>query len=478
MLARQLWRLGKHSAIYGLGAVVSRLIGLFLLPVVTHYLSRRDLGAVDTLIALSVVLVIVLRAGISMAFFRFYFDADDDAARVTVVRTSFWFTMTVATAGLVAGILLAGPISEALFGNHSRAGLVRAAFVLLWAQMNYEQLTSLFRVEERSVSYVAATLANVVITVGATILLVVVWHKGALGVIVGNFTGTLVVYAVLLGYRRFQLGLEFDRGLFRQMQRFGLPLVPSGLALWAVDFMDRFLLLKLKNAAEVGLYSVGVRVTTAILLLLLALRTAWPAFAYSVKDDEEAKRTYSFVLTYVLFFSCWVSLALSLLAPWIVRVLTAPAFYPGSRVVPVLAFGATAFIAFNVMSIGIGRAKRTQFNWVVTGIAAAVNLGLNFALIPPYGMMGAAVATLVAYTVMFLGMTVRAQQVFPVPYQWRRVAIVAAAAAGLTVLGKALHVPLAGALGLTAVYPLLLLALGFYLPVELRRLRALVLPAR
>ncbi len=194
MLARQLWRLGKHSAIYGLGAV-------------------------DTLIALSVVLVIVLRAGISMAFFRFYFDADDDAARVTVVRTSFWFTMTVATAGLVAGILLAGPISEALFGNHSRASLVRAAFVLLWAQMNYEQLTSLFRVEERSVAYVAATIANVLITVGATMLLVVVWHKGALGVIVGNFTGTLVVYAVLLGYRRFQLGLEFDRGLFRQMSR-------------------------------------------------------------------------------------------------------------------------------------------------------------------------------------------------------------------------------------------------------------------
>src|SRR5207247_3858041 len=132
----------------------------------------------------------------------------------------------------------------------------RAAFVLLWAQMNYEQLTSLFRVEERSASYVAATLANVVITVAATILLVVVWHKGALGVIVGNFTGTLVVYAVLLAYRRFQLGLEFDRGLFRQMQRFGLPLVPSGLALRSeehtselqsrVDLVCRLLLEKKK----------------------------------------------------------------------------------------------------------------------------------------------------------------------------------------------------------------------------------------
>jgi O-antigen/teichoic acid export membrane protein len=215
-----------------------------------------------------------------------------------------------------------------------------------------------------------------------------------------------------------------------------------------------------------------------MLIVLLALRTAWPAFAYSIKNDQEAKRTYGFVLTYVLFFSCWMSLALGLLAPWIVRVLTRPAFYPGSRVVPILAFGATAFIAFNVMSIGIGRAKKTQFNWVVTGVAAAVNIGINLILIPPYGMMGAATATLIAYVVMFLGMTVRAQQVFPVPYQWRRITLVVGAAVGLTVLGKALHVPLGGALGLVAVYPLVLLALRFYLPVELRRLRGLVLPAR
>jgi len=191
VIAQQLGRLAKHSAIYGLGAVVSRLIGVFLLPVVTHYLTRAELGAVDTLIALSVVLVIVLRAGISMAFFRFYFDAEDDRGRTRVVRTSFWFTMVSATTGLVIGWALAGQISEFLFSTHSNADLVRAAFVLVWAQMNYEQLTSLFRVEERSVAYVSATLANVLITVVSTILLVAVWDKGALGVLIGNFTGTL-----------------------------------------------------------------------------------------------------------------------------------------------------------------------------------------------------------------------------------------------------------------------------------------------
>jgi O-antigen/teichoic acid export membrane protein len=394
-----------------------------------------------------------------------------------VIRTSFWFTMGMSTVGLLLGVVFAAPISHWIGLGHDPA-LVRAGAVGLWAQTNFQQLTALFRVEERSTQYAIASVANVLITVVAMVLFVAVFHWGAIGLVVGNFTGTLVVYAVLLGYRRFQLGLEFDRPLFRQMQRFGLPFVPSGLALWAIDFADRFFLLKLKNAAAVGLYSVGVRVSTAILLLLIAIRTAWPAFAYSIKDDSEAKRTYGFVLTYVLYVACWVSLALSLLAPWIVRALTTPAYYAGARVVPLLVFGGTAFIAYNVMTIGTGRAKQTQFNWLVTGLGAVVNVALNFALIPPFGMMGAAAATVAAYVVMFLGITVRSQQVFRVPYQWRRIALVVAAAVGLTVLGKSLHVPLAGAVALSAVYPLILLPLGFYLPVELRRLRALVLSAR
>src|SRR2546428_618910 len=101
---------------------------------------------------------------ITIAFFRYYFDAEDDAGRTTVVRTSFWFTMVMATFGLVIGSVLAPQISHLLFTTDSRANLVRAALVLVWAQMNYEQLTSLFRAPERSVAYVSATLVNVITT--------------------------------------------------------------------------------------------------------------------------------------------------------------------------------------------------------------------------------------------------------------------------------------------------------------------------
>jgi O-antigen/teichoic acid export membrane protein len=156
-----------------------------------------------------------------------------------------------------------------------------------------------------------------------------------------------------------------------------------------------------------------------------------------------------------------------------VKLITTEPFYPAQNVVAPLAFGVAAFGAYVVVQIGTGRARQTRSNWLVTGAAAAVNVILNLALIPSYGRMGAAVATVVAYTLLFVGMAWRAQRVFPVSYQWRRVATLGLAAVGLTVLGKVLDVPLSVALALTAAFPLVLLLLGFYLPAERQRLRRL-----
>jgi hypothetical protein len=122
-----------------------------------------------------------------------------------------------------------------------------------------------------------------------------------------------------------------------------------------------------------------------------------------------------------------------------------------------------AYAAYIVMAIGVGRAKRTQFNWAITGAAAAVNVTLNLILIPAYGIMGAAVATVGAYVVMFLGMTWYAQRVFPCrtsggacsPPSRRRSALPAPRPPA-----RGLH----RRTRLSLAYPLALLLLGFFLP--------------
>ena len=331
--------------------------------------------------------------------------------------------MGMATLGLVVGVALASDISQVLFGTSKDAELVAASFVGLWAGMNWTQLTNLFRVEERSAAFVSASIANILVTVGATLILVVALDKGPIGVIVGNFTGTLAVYAVLVLYRREQLGLEFDRELLRRMNTFGLPLVPSALFLWMTNFSDRIFLVKLADMHEVGLYSVGVRIASAIVLLLTAFRLAWPAFAYSIEDDASraphvrlrpdlSRRRHDVggdgPRASLARGSCGGSRpnpTSSRRRAW-----SALSHSPRSR-----SPGTSSSRSVS------GASRRTQFNWVVTGAAAMVNIALNLILIPPYGMMGAAVATIAAYTTMFVGMAWWSQRIYPVAYQWRRV---------------------------------------------------------
>jgi O-antigen/teichoic acid export membrane protein len=211
-----------------------------------------------------------------------------------------------------------------------------------------------------------------------------------------------------------------------------------------------------------------------MVLLLTAFRMAWPAFAYSIRDEREARQTYAYVLTYLTVITAWAALALTLLAPWLVDLLAAPDFAESSRVVGPLAFSTVAYAAYIVVAIGVGRVRRTQFNWVVTGVAAVVNVLLNLALIPAYGMLGAAIATVAAYTTMAVGMAWWSQRLYPVPYQWRRVTTAVAGAIALATLGKLVDDGLGLALLLIAAYPLALLLLGFTTADERRRLTHLV----
>ena len=179
------------------------------------------------------------------------------------------------------------------------------------------------------------------------------------------------------------------------------------------------------------------------------------------------------MLTYLLYVACWLSVALGVLAPWLVRLLARDeSFWPGADVVAPLAFAGALWGAYTVVSIGIGRLKRTQFNWAITGAAAALNIALNLLLIPPYGIRGAAAASVAAFAFMFVAMAVYAQRLYPVPYQWRRVVTLLGVGVALTAVGRFVD-RLDVSILLVLAYPLVLLPLGFYLPIERARLRAL-----
>jgi O-antigen/teichoic acid export membrane protein len=488
-LASQLLELSRHSVIYGIGGLTSRFLAIIMLPIYTSYVSAGDYGRIELLMSAMAVAVVVIRGGANFGFIRFYFLEKDPDYRRRLVRTVFWAQMGYSTLALVVCVIFAPQLANVLNvayhpGSHlegSGASLVIATGVLLWVNVNYAQMTNLFRAEQRSVAFSIATLANIGITVPLTVILVVVYNQGPLGIIVGNLSGTLIVFLALLAYRREQLGLQFDRRLLHTLNRFGFPLMGAALAMWVMNFGDRFMISQLLHGhyanVQVGQYSLANKISQAMVLLFTAFQIAWPAFAYSIEDEDEAKRAYSYVLTYLMFIAAWVAVGLSLFAPWIVHFLgRRPGFWPAANAVPALAYSSVFVAGFIVVTIATGRTRRTQFNWIAATAAALFNFGLNLWLIPAYGMLGAAYATLAATILLMVVRTWNAQRVYHVAYQWRRVVVLLLAAGLLTGIGEALPHSLLLAFALTAAYPLLLAAVGFYLPAERKRLRRL-LPA-
>src|SRR6185436_6908970 len=115
----------------------------------------------------------------------------------------------------------------------------------------------------------------------------------------------------------------------------------------------------------------------------------------------------------------------------------------------------------------LGRTGRTEFNFPATAAALAANVALNLVLVPPFGIVGAGVALVCSYLVVLALMYGFTQRLFPVPYQWSRLARLVLASAALIAAGELL-LPTDGADGLALrtllwlAYPLVLLATGFF----------------
>jgi O-antigen/teichoic acid export membrane protein len=249
--------------------------------------------------------------------------------------------------------------------------------------------------------------------------------------------------------------------------------VPAGAALWAVNLIDRPILAGLEGAAALGIYAISYKLVQAVMFLVQAFQLSWPAFAHSIRDDAEARRTYAWVLTLYVAGMAWAVVALGLVAPWLVRILTEPAFWDATDAVVPLAAGAACYGAYFVVGIGAARMKKTRLNWAIVLVAVGVEVAACYALIPPFGIVGAGWATALAYGTMLVLKAFYAQHHFPVPYPWLRMARAVAVAAlvllgGLSLTADDGAAALAVRIGLVIAFPALVLATGFLSRSELR----------
>ncbi|MBI4801893.1 MAG: polysaccharide biosynthesis C-terminal domain-containing protein [Elusimicrobia bacterium] len=418
--------LGKESFIYGFSTIAARFLNFLLLPFYTHYLSPADYGIGAAVFSYIAFFNILYHYGMDQAYMR-YFDEKErsfPAAFAGVFWVSLAFTLVLALnasrAAVLAGI---GAVNARL--------VVYAAGILFVDALSAVPFAGL-RMEHKALSYSLIRVLSIVINMALNILFIARLGFGLEGIFMANAVSSLFALAAVLYPCRRALSLKTEKEEFKKLLVFALPLVPAGLGSMAVQVIDRPLLLKLADSSAVGIYQANYRLGIFMMLVVGMFDAAWRPFFIERAQKENAREIFARVLTYFVFGGAWLALAVSFfigdLAKFAVfsKPIIHQAYWGGLSIVPVILWG----YFFNGIYINflapVIITKNTKAIMNAATWGAGINIIANLALIPEFGITGAAWATFIAYFVMAAELYGAGRKIYAVPYEFRRISAVLA----------------------------------------------------
>ena len=283
----------------------------------------------------------------------------------------------------------------------------------------------ILRSEEKPVLYISLSLLNVVSIMGLNILFVVKMNKGIAGVFEANIIASGLIFILtlpmIISRSRF---FSFDKEILKKVIKFSLPFLPAGIFTMIMELSDRYLLEWLTDTATVGLYSAGKKLGMLGLVAVMGFNMGWTPYFLKRGKEPGARIEFAKVTTLFLGFLGFIIMIIILWTPEIMRLpigektLIGSEFWSCEPVVSAILIGYFFFGTYVIQLPGIFLKEITNWIPIFRVIGATVNIALNILLIPKYGVIGSAWATVFAFLFMSLSVFIRSHKIYPVPYNW------------------------------------------------------------
>lgn len=417
-------RFFKDSFFYGIGAVITRGLSVLLVPIFTRVFSPKDYGTMDMLTIFSTLVNLTIALEISQAIGRYLADAKDAFDRVLYSSSALWFTVAVNTFFLGLMVVSASPVSTLVTGSPSNEGVFRVAVLALWANGIFYFLQNQLRWEMKKGNYAMVyTVINVIVTLvtlGTAIPLVVKWKFGVAGNFYGIFAGNVAGIVLAGFYLRTSFGFHFKGNKLKEMLIFSLPLVPSSIGVFVSLCIDRIAIKLLMTMADVGLYGIGYRIASVVNLLMFGFQGALMPLVLSQYKEADTPQKIATIFRLFMFGVLLLFIAVSGFSKEILMIFTTPNYYSAHSIIPLL-LPAAVVSGMYIFAPGLALAKKTKSIAIINISVAVTNTILNFALIPVFGIEGAALATLLSGLGGLAANIVLGNKYYKVPIEWRKV---------------------------------------------------------
>ncbi len=385
-----------NTLIFALGSFGSKLLVLVLVPLYTAALTPEEYGTVDLIAQTANILIPIFTLTISEAALRFGLDTKWECDRQKIY--------TICLRVMAIGLIAMAAIFPLLAQLDYLDGFELLLYVYVWTsslrQINMTFIRAVERVKLFAVDGILCTLTMLLLNI--LFLLKFKWGIWGylLAIILSDaFSSTFLFTAGKL-WRYITFG-RTDKSLIRSMISYAAPMMPATV-LWIVtSISDHFIVKYFHGEYLNGILVVAYKIPNILTTVFTMFSQAWNMSAISENNSAERESFYTRVFSLNQSFMYVLSAGILMLIRPITRVWVDAAYYESYKYAPILTI-ATIFTCFNVFLGSVYIAQKKTKHTFYTSLAAGVtNIVLNFALIPHFGIYGAAIATFAAYFAVF-----------------------------------------------------------------------------
>jgi O-antigen/teichoic acid export membrane protein len=410
----------KHSFVYGISNVAQKASGVILLPLFTYYLSVEEYGRYGLLFITTVILSQSLVLGQSSSVIRYNNLVDYKDKKKSIFFTLTTIVLIVTIIFVIISELYLNQISS-WFGSSADFKLPIKVCIYIVAVVTLNNvLLGKVRADERSVLYTVSGLIKIIVQIGFTVYFLVFLKMGLVGVLLGQLSGEISTILVVVPSLLKEIEYKFEKSIIKDSLSFGFPLVFSAVAINLLNGSDRYIIKFLIGEKVLGLYELGYRVGGIInMMMIIPFNLSLLPIAYKVYQTEGDKDYYKKLKTYLAFLLIWAGLALSLFSKEIVELFALnSSYYSAYQVVPYIILAYILYGISTISSLGMFLSGKNFYMAIITMLCAGINIGLNFWLIPQFGIIAAAINTVIAFFIQDILSIVASNKYYRINYEY------------------------------------------------------------
>lgn len=458
----------KHFLVYGLGVVLMNVLPALLIPIYTYRVSASIYGVLELLNRSQEILLLIFSFGLRSSLLTFYqMSKDDPERRRAIYSTALQFLSSFGLLLILLMMLGAGRWSLLLFGTRAYKTAILLILAGTYFEMVFQMAVLYLQSELRSVLYVNLFTTRALAAIALNLVFVYWWRWGLMGILWATVIHTAAYAVVVVVYMFRRTGFHFDAPVLREMLRFGAPVMVGAFAGFLLNNGDRYFLNHYGTSRDVGLYGLGYRIgALSMSLVLMPFGKIWSVTMVDISKKSDGPSELGRVATYFLFACTFSTLGISLLGPYLIRLFAERSYWDAYRIVPPVGVAYIFYAWTTIMDASFYLTRRTVYKIYSISIAGAVVMLLYCWLIPRFGMMGAAWATLGGYA-SYAGLTAfYAQRVYRIRYRGSQLILLFVAALVFYAVGALIPItPLLSGIILrsliTLLFPIALWMVGF-----------------